>query len=195
MRIQRFFHPDYAPVYVPALLSLAGTLFYLYGARDALLEILSQRWSVHYLLATPFIHAGWGHFLLNMMVLHYIGGTMLLPLVGKYRFVILLASGAIAGNVVNNLFAPVPAIGLSSALTALLGCAIYPYGKAPMKLLLIHDILRLPPFPFRYIVAFVALVDVCGIVFGWGFFAHWAHLGGLASGLIAGYVRFRRAPF
>ena len=191
----RFFHPDYAPVYVPALLSLAGTLFFLYGDRLAVMDIVSNRWSPHYLLATPFIHANWAHFLLNMLVLHHIGGAMLLPLIGRLRFSLLLAGGALAGSVLNNLLTEAPAIGISAALMAVVGCALYPYAKAPMKLFVIHDFTRLPPFQFRYVVLFVVLMDIGGVIFDWNFFAHWAHLGGMSVGLAFGYLRWWQLPF
>ena len=195
MNLHRFFHPGYAPVYVPAVLSLAGALFYTYGDRLTLLEILSDRWSPHYLFASPFIHGGLLHCLFNVMVLHYIGGGMLLPLVGKRFFIALLVMGVVGGTLANNLLSNTPAIGISSGLMALLGCAVFPYGRAPMKLLLIHDILRLPPFQFRYLIAFVVLLDILGILFGWHFFAHWAHLGGFAVGIAAGYRRFGNRLF
>lgn len=179
-------------MYVPALLSLAGAIFYLHGDRLLLLAILGDRWSLHYWLAAPFIHISLLHCLLNIMVLHYIGGNMLLPLLGKRHFIALFALCIVAGTLANNLFAASPAIGISSGLTGLLGCALYPYGRAGMKLLLIHDILRLPPFQFRHIVAFLVALDIIGILLGWNFFAHWAHLGGFAAGVLIGYLRFRR---
>lgn len=195
MPLHRFFHPDYAPIYVPALLSLAGTLFYLQADRLQLIALLSDRWSLHYLLAAPFVHSGLAHLVLNTAALHYIGGNMLLPLVGRRLLVALLVAGIFAGNLLNNLLSPAPAIGISSGLMAIIACALYPYGRMPMKLLFIHDFLRLPPFQYRYIVAFIFAMDILGIVLGWHFFAHWAHLGGFASGLAIGYLRFRRRIF
>lgn len=187
----RFFHANYSPIYVPAVLSFAGTLFYLYADRLQLIALLADRWSLHYLIATPFIHAGAAHFIFNVMALHYVGGQMLLPLMGRRHFIALLAIGAIVGNLLNNILSPTPAIGISSAIMALLACALYPYGKVPMKFLFIHDILRLPPFQFRHIAAFIVALDICGIIFNWHFFAHFAHLGGFVSGAVFGYFRFK----
>lgn len=192
---RNFFHIDYAPIFVPAILSLIGTLFFLGAERAELIVLLSDRWSLHYLLATPFMHAGFLHCLLNMMALHYLGGGMLLPLLGRRRFTVLLVLGALFGHVLNNLMSPVPAIGFSAAIMAVVACGLYPYSRAGMKLLLIHDLFRLPPFQYRYIVAFIVLLDIVGIIFGWHFFAHWAHLGGFATGLAGGYLVFRRRPF
>lgn len=190
---RRFFHPYYMPICIPTMLSLVGVLFY-HADRSALLEILHARWSVGYFLVSPFVHAGMLHFLLNVMLLHYVGGMMLLPVIGRRRFVILFAIAAIAGNVANNLFSEAPAVGMSAAVMGILATSLYRYGDAPMRLLLIHDLFRLPPFPLRYIVAFVVLLDVAGIIFRWNFIAHWAHLGGFAAGLLFGAYVFRRPP-
>ena len=191
----RFFHPDYAPIYVPILLSLAGAIFFMQSDSLTLLTLLSNRWSLHYFLATPFIHGGAGHFLLNTLALHYIGGMMLLPLLGKKQFSLLLLVAAVTANLVNNLLSEAPAIGFSGAIMGVVACALYPYARAPMRLLFIHDILRLPPFQFRYIVAFIVALDILGIIFNWHFFAHWAHLGGFAAGLIFGALRFKLRLF
>lgn len=188
MQLPRFFHPHNAPIYIPAILSLAGTLFYMVAERDVI--NFTDRWSPHYLLATPFIHGGPAHFLLNIMALHFIGGQMLLPRIGARHFVFLLAAGAMAGSIANNLMGASPAIGFSTAVMAVIAATLYPYGKAGMKLLFIHDLLGLPPLQFRHIAAFIVMLDIAGILLGWQFFAHWAHLGGFAAGIVYGYFRF-----
>lgn len=190
MRFDNFLSPNYAPVYVPLALSLAGLLFYMLGEPRQLHFLLQERWSLRYFITAPFIHAGGAHFLFNAMALHYLGGLLLLPLLGKKHFIALLVCAALCGSLINNLFSNAPAIGLSGAIMGILSCGLYAYGKAPMRLLFIHDVLRLPPFQYRYIAAFVVLLDIAGIIFGWGFFAHWGHLGGFAAGLLFGYLRF-----
>lgn len=102
----------------------------------------------------------------------------------------MFALGAIAGHLANNIFGGAPAIGISAAVLAMLGCALHPFGRLPVKLLLIHDILRLPPFRLSSVAGFIVALDVAGILFGWGFFAHWAHLAGFASGWLYGRFRF-----
>ena len=76
----------------------------------------------------------------------------------------------------------------------MLSCALYPYGRAPMKFLFIHDVLRLPPFPLYGVAAFIVMLDIAGVLLGWGYFAHWAHLGGFAAGGVVGWLIFRRRP-
>lgn len=171
-------------------------MFYRLADNEQILHIFHDRWTLRYFLASPFVHAGAAHLLLNVMALHYIGGMMLLPLIGARRFILLFVGAALVATAVNNLMTPAPAIGISAAVMALLSCSLYRYADAPMKLLLLHDLLRLPPFRLRHLAAFIVALDVLGVVFGWHFFAHWAHLTGFAVGLAAGqfFFRARRPP-
>ena len=191
---RRFFHPYYIPIYLPAVLSLIGTLFFLFGDRTTLIWMLHDRWSLTYFLCAPFIHSGVFHLILNVFFLHYVGGQMLLPIIGARRFILLFVTAAVVGNIVNNLVSIVPAIGISAATMSILACTLYRYGEMPMKFLLLHDLLRLPPFQLRYLAAFAVLVDIAGIIFNWHFIAHGAHLGGFATGLVFGAYFFRRPP-
>ena len=182
----------YWPVYSLAALSLLGAAAMAFLPRRLLLAIFDEQWSVAYLLVSPFLHDGLLHAVLNIFMLHFIGGQLMLPLLGARRFLLLFAAAALAGGVINNLFSPVPAIGISAAVLAMLSCAVYPYGRLPMKLLLIHDMLRLRPFPLWTVVAFVVCLDIMGIIFGWRVFAHWAHLAGVATGAVGGWIFFGR---
>lgn len=186
-----FFNRHYAPIYVPTVIALILTLSFSFGERSFVVWVLGDRWSVQYFLLAPFMHSGAAHFLLNVVALHYIGGMMLLPILGKRRFVGVFILGLLAGNLLNNLMTDSPAIGLSAAVMGVLSCALYPFGRAPMKFVVLHDVLRLPPFPLYGVAVFVVMLDVCAIIFDRHFFAHWAHLGGFAAGLVFGYVVFR----
>lgn len=186
--------PGRAPVYIIAAMSICGALFFSYGSDSAVRFVMQDQWSIPYLVLSPFIHAGAAHALLNILGLHYIGGEMLLPILGARRFVALFALSALAGGVINNLLGSAPAVGISATVLAMLSCSLYRFGNIPMKLLLIHDMLRLNPFPLWKVAAFVVILDIAGILFGWGFFAHWAHLAGFATGAAFGYLIFRPPP-
>ena len=179
----------YWAVYIIIAASVLGTLLFLSAAARNF--ILAEQYTSQYLLVSPFMHAGFTHLFLNIMGLHYIGGRMLLPFIGNRRFCWLFALSAFGATMINNLFAAAPAVGISAAVLGMLSCALYPLGRMPVKLLLIHDLFRLRPFALWKVAAFAVLLDVCGIIFGWGFFAHWAHLAGFAIGGIFGYVIFR----
>ena len=180
------------PIHVIIALSCAGWL-YFESAPEVARGILSARWSPGYWLLAPFFHGALWHFLLNAMALNFLGEPML-RILGARRFVALFAVCAAAGNLANNLFAKSPAIGISGAVLGILACMTYPFGRAPMKFLVLHDLLRLPPFPLWKIAAGLVLLDIAGVVFQWDVFAHWGHLGGFFSGLGMGWIFFRRPP-
>ena len=189
--MRRFFIPGFEPVYIIGALSFAGALLLQYPP-EWLGAMLKSRWSPQYLLLATFMHAGLWHALLNTAGLFFIGGQMLLPHLGARRWTLLFAAGALAGHLANNILGGAPAVGISAAVLSMLGCAIFPYGSMPVKLLLIHDILRLPPFRLSSVAGFVVALDIAGILLGWSFFAHWAHLAGFATGAAYGYLKFRR---
>lgn len=184
--------PRLLPVYALIAASGAGLILYESGEADAILG--SSRWSPLYLLIAPFMHAGLAHFILNAMALYIIGGQMMLPVLRTRRFLLVFAAGALGGEVANNLLTQSPAVGISAAVLALLSCALFPFGRAPMKFLLLHDLLRLPPFPLWSMAALIVALDIAGLIFEWSFFAHWGHLAGFASGAVAGFFIFRRRP-
>lgn len=185
-------NPAKRPIHIIIALSGAGWLF-VETSPDAAGSILAARWAPEYWLLAPFFHGALWHFLLNAMALNFLGEPML-RLLGAKRFVALFAVGTIAGNLANNLFAQSPAIGISAAVLGILAAMTYPFGRAPMKFLVLHDLLRLPPFQLWKIAAGLAALDIAGIIFQWGVFAHWGHLGGFLSGLAAGWLFFRRPP-
>ena len=184
-------NPKETSFYLAAILSALGTLVYLSSDARLLHWIIADRWTIRYFLIAPFIHAGLAHFLLNIMALHFLGRLILLPTIGAKHFTLLLILAATNGLLLNNLFSESPAIGISAAVMGVLACSLPRYGNLPMKLLFIHDLLRLPPFRLRNIAIFVVLLDIAGIVFGWHFFAHWGHLGGFVTGLAYGYALYR----
>ena len=176
------------PIWAIGAASVAGTLF-LVSTRSPPMFLL-ERWSPGYLLVAPFMHAGVGHLLMNLLALHFVGGQMTLPMLGARRFLLLFFLAMFAGNIGNNFLGDAPAVGISAALMGVFSCALFRHGRAPMRLLLLHDVLRLRPFPLWKAAAFLVGLDIVGIVFGWQFFAHWAHLSGFATGLLFGRLHF-----
>ncbi len=189
VRLTRYFIPNHWPIYAIGGASVAFTLF----SRELAPFIFTENmWSPVYLLGSPFIHAGAGHLLFNVLALHYIGGMLLLPLLGTRRFLALFFLAAIVAGAANNIISGIPAVGISAAVLAMFSCALYRYAYTPMKLLFIHDLFRLRPFAMWKLGAFIVGLDVAGIVFGWGFFAHWAHLTGFAVGGVFGWFALAR---
>ena len=183
------------PLWAIGAASFVGALTHSFGDRETLFWILGDRASLRYFLFAPFLHGGLLHFLLNFFALRFLGEA-LIRVVGNARFLALFVAGAVAANLANNGFGDAPAVGISGAIFAILGVSIYPFGQTPVKLLVISDILRLPPFRLQTLALVLAAIDIAGVIFDWGFFAHWGHLGGLAAGLFIGSFWFPgRRPY
>lgn len=192
--MRRFFIPGFAPVYAIGGASFVGALL-LSNSPGWVIDVLQSRWSPQYFVLATFMHAGFLHALLNVAALFFIGGQLLLPTLAMRRWLWLFGGGALAGHLANNIFGDAPAVGISAAVLAMLGCAIFPFGRMPVKFVLLHDILRLPPFRLSSVAGFLVMLDITGIIFGWQLFAHLAHLGGFAFGITFGYLHFRRRLF
>lgn len=189
--MRQFFIPGFAPVYVIGGASFVGALLFSHPP-EWLFAMLQSRWSPQYFVLATFMHAGFLHAIINIAALFFIGGQLLLPVLTMRRWLVLFVGGALAGHLANNLFSDIPAVGISAAVLAMLGCAIFPFGQMPVRFLLLHDILRLPPFRLSSVAGFFVALDIVGVIFNWHFFAHTAHLAGFIFGATYGYLRFRR---
>lgn len=189
--MRRFFIPGFAPVYIIGGASFVGALLFLQPP-EWLHGIFVDRWSLRYLVVATFVHGGVLHALLNVMALFFVGGQLLLPVLRLRHWLLLFGGGALAGHLANNIFTNTPAIGISAAVFAMLGCAIFPFGKMPVRFMLLHDVLRLPPFRLSSVAYFLIMLDILGVILGWGLFAHTAHLAGITLGAAYGYLHFHR---
>jgi uncharacterized protein len=145
---------------------------------------LQRPWT---LVTSMFVHANVTHILFNMLALFYFG-RMLIMIVGSRKFLLVYFIGGLAGNLLFlalNIDVNANLVGASGAIYAVAGAlvVITPnlrvnfWGVIPMPLwvfvVIFLVLLSLPPF-----------VDI-GI-------AWQAHMGGIATGLIAGYI-FRKS--
>jgi membrane associated rhomboid family serine protease len=132
------------------------------------------------LVTHMFAHGGFFHILFNMYAL-WMFGSVLERIWGPKKFLIfyfvcVLAAGVTQMFFVNN----GAAIGASGAIMGLLGAFAYTFPNTEFYIL---------PFPFpikaKYMAAIYAAIDLFGGFSGGGDnIAHFAHLGGLAMGLI-----------
>ena len=140
--------------------------------------ISSQPWTI---VSAMFIHDGIYHILFNMFTLYFFG-MYVLALVGETRFFLVYFIGGIVGNALFMLLAPnTIAVGASGAIFALGGVLVV---LVPRLKVMIFPI----PVPvdlwISILLSFLVLIFFTGI-------AWQAHLGGLLTGLAAGYI-FRR---
>ena len=142
------------------------------------LTFASQPWTI---VSAMFTHAGFTHFLFNMITLYFYGMYVLM-LVGEVRFWLVYFIGGLAGNALYLLLGDpnIAAVGASGAIFALGGVLAM---LVPRMKIMIFPI----PFPMDLWIAIVILALLSlspGI-------AWQAHLGGIIVGLAAGYI-FKR---
>ena len=141
------------------------------------------------LVTHMFLHGGWLHLIVNMIVL-WSFGRGLEPVMGAFRFVVLyLAAGvlaALAHGFVNEQ-ANIILIGASGAIAGVVGAAAIAAPRLPVIFVI---------FPMPLWIAVIALVGlhIAAIAFEWDPEIAWhAHLAGLAVGAIL-YPLLRRRP-
>ena len=140
--------------------------------------ISSQPWTI---LTALFIHDGIYHILFNMLTLYFFG-MYVLALVGETSFFLVYFIGGIVGNALFMLLAPGSiAVGASGAIFALGGVLVV---LVPRLKVMIFPL----PIPMdlwiSILISFLLLTFVADV-------AWQAHLGGLLTGIAAGYI-FKR---
>jgi membrane associated rhomboid family serine protease len=143
-----------------------------------------------------FLHGGWAHLLSNMLAL-YIFGDNVEDRVGHGRYLIFyLLGGTVAAvtHAFSNPASPIPTVGASGAIAAVLGAYILLYPRARVITLILLPIFIL--FPIIEIPAilylgiwFVSQVlngafALTNATFQEGGVAWWAHIGGFVYGLL-----------
>jgi membrane associated rhomboid family serine protease len=131
------------------------------------------------LVTHMFTHGGWGHIFFNMFAL-WSFGSLLERLWGPKKFLTFYLACGLAAAVAHLFLTNNAAIGASGAVMGLLGAYAYLF---PNTELLIFPL----PFPVKakWAIIGIAAIDVFGGVYPTGSqIAHFAHLGGMAMGLI-----------
>jgi len=147
------------------------------------------------LVTYMFLHGNLFHILFNMFALWMFGSQLEREWGSKEFLKYYLITGAGAGliNVAFNLNSPVPTIGASGAVFGLL----LAYGVLyPNNLILLYFFI---PIKAKYFVLIFAALEFLMVqryaTVGGDGVAHWAHLGGMAVGLVYLRGRFLLRPF
>jgi membrane associated rhomboid family serine protease len=156
---------------------------------------LGWSWPVN-VFTSMFMHASWGHILGNMLFL-WIFGNNVEDTLGRFRFVVFYLAGGVAATAVQSFVtlaygsardADVPNLGASGAIAAVLGAyfILVPRGKV-LTLVLPFFFFEIPAIAFLGIYFLYQLV-IGGYSFvhpeAGGGVAYFAHLGGIAFGLL-----------
>ena len=150
---------------------------YFLSAQEAVLS--GQVWR---LITPTFAHSGLLHITFNALMI-WVFGSRIERILGTSAFLILFCFCAVASNVAQGWFYP-PGLfgGLSGVVYGLLGFIIVWQYRLP------ESILKIPPGVTVFMLVWLVLGFVGGIelLFGTSI-ANGAHLGGLISGLLAGW--------
>ena len=156
---------------------------------------IGEDWPVN-IFTSMFMHAGWGHLLGNMLFL-WIFGNNVEDTLGRLRFLFFYVLGGLAATAVQTVVtlgwgtdqaARIPNLGASGAISAVLGAyfILVPRGRV-LTLVLPFFFFEIPAFIFLGIY-FVFQLVVGGYSFmhpeEGGGVAYYAHLGGIAFGLL-----------
>lgn len=141
------------------------------------------------LVTHMFLHGGWVHLIVNMIVL-WSFGRGIEPILGAARFVVLyLVSGVLAALAHGLLAEPANSIliGASGAIAGVVGAAAIAAPRMPVIFVIF-------PMPLYIAVAALVALHLAAIAFAWEPEIAWhAHLAGLAVGAILYPLLRRRA--
>ncbi|CAH0557736.1 unnamed protein product [Brassicogethes aeneus] len=135
------------------------------------------------MLLSTFSHYSLFHLLANMYVLHSFSAGAVHSL-GQEQFLALYLSGGVISSFTSYLYKvvmkkPGLSLGASGAIMTILSyvCTQYPETRL--------GIILLPFFTFSAgtAIKFIVGLDTAGVIMGWKFFDHAAHLGGAATGI------------
>jgi membrane associated rhomboid family serine protease len=153
------------------------------------------------LVASLFLHGGWGHILGNMLFLWIFGDNVEDAMGHGPFFVFYLICGVVANlvHIVANPLSAEPTIGASGAIAGVLGAYLVLYPTARVQLVIwlllflrfvwVPAVLFLPLWIFIQLFSGLASLGVPQA----GGVAWWAHIGGFACGLLLVRI-FAKAP-
>jgi membrane associated rhomboid family serine protease len=181
-------NPVWALIIVNFLVFIATTIDSSLELQLGLAPVLftSRPWTV---LTAMFVHASIWHIVGNMITLYFFG-MALYHLIGQNRFLLLYFVGGIVGNLLYVLLgAPMSiVVGASGAIFAVAGALAVIVPRLQVR---VYFIIPMPLW--AVVVVFFGLWSIPGFMttgIAWQ-----AHLGGIVTGLVAGYFFRRRRRY
>ena len=147
---------------------------------------LLQRGEYFRLVAAMFLHGSWLHWFLNSWALYQLG-TLYETLFGSGRFALIYFVSGICASVASSLYQHGPAVGASGAIFGILGAFIFSIRRSPQY--------RHQPWTKSLIGQLIFWIAV-NIVIGFSvkFIDNAAHIAGLVTGLLLGFLPHRVPP-
>ncbi len=154
-------------------------------------------------LSSMFLHAGWLHFLGNMLYLWIFGDTVEDRL-GHLRYLVFYVACGVAGglgHVAFNPYSSAPAIGASGAISGVMGAyfVLYPQSRVLTAVFLVVylDLVEVPAITFLAIWMLLQLFSGVGALTAstGGGVAIWSHVVGFAFGALGGWFWRKRIAY
>ena len=148
------------------------------------------------LLTNMFLHGGWMHLIGNMLFL-WVFADNIEAVIGKTRFILFYIGGGLAASAAHiffNLDSPIPAVGASGAISAVLGAylVMFPASKIKVWVLYLFRSFYMPALYFlgiwgvqQFINGFLSIVPSSAYTSG---VSWWAHIGGFVFGIVVGFL-------
>ncbi len=181
-------NPVWALIGLNLLVFIATTINSSLETQLGLVPLLfaGRPWTV---LTAMFVHVSFWHIFGNMLTLYFFG-MALYHLIGQGRFLLVYFIGGIIGNLLYVLLgAPMSiVVGASGAVFAVAGALAVMVPRLQVR---VYFVLPMPLW--AVVIVFFGLWSIPGFMttgIAWQ-----AHLGGLATGLVAGYFFRRRRRF
>jgi len=152
------------------------------------MPLVLHGWNPAGIFGHVLLHADFIHWLGNMIFL-WVFGNAICTNIGNWRYIGVFAGCAVIAAMVQNVMDGTPAIGASGAINGITGMvlAMYPVNRVSMFWVFL---IKGGTFQCRawLVIGMWFLFDLLGVATGGGGIAYWAHLGGLAGGLLIGLV-------
>lgn len=153
------------------------------------------------LFSSLFFHAGWVHFLGNLLFL-WVFADNIEASVGSFRFFLFYLAGGVVASLVHILVNPasgIPTIGASGAISAVMGAYLILFPGSQIKVILVFFFFTFRVPAILFLGFWIGQQFLSGMVYltssmpesGGGGVAWWAHIGGIVFGLSLGWF-FRR---
>lgn len=151
------------------------------------------------LLYSIFMHGSWMHLIGNMVFL-WVFADNIESTVGSQRFLIFYLLGGLAASlshIATDTMSVMPSLGASGAIAACLGAYLVMFPKSKVKMLFFIKIITIPAFAFLGFWIFQQLISGVGSLGAsedGGGVAWFAHIGGFAFGVLAGFYFKKNYP-
>jgi membrane associated rhomboid family serine protease len=160
------------------------------GFRPAYLSI-DQLPQLYTLFTSMFVHSGFLHILGNMFVFFFMG-VAFEQRIGRKKFLVIYLITGICGSLTHsalNLGSWVPLVGASGAIFGILGAFAYAYPRDEVVMPVPLGIMLIMRIKVIYATILFAILETVVVIFSvQDSTAHFAHLGGLVSGVLLAAV-------